>query len=77
MKKFRVYGSAFVSVSIEVDAETAEEAKELAEIEFSGLSGYAGNGGTGKLVGTSEPNEWVEASDGEPEWDFVEEVSNG
>lgn len=67
--KFRVYGTIAISVTVEIEAEDADEAIERAYEEFGGLTGYAGNGGPGKLVGTSQRNVTLDP-DGEP--DFTE-----
>ena len=74
MAKFRVYGNVYVCVCIEVEADDIDDAKEVADNQFHGLDGYAGNGGVGKLVGTSQDNEWVEVTEGPPDWDYVEAV---
>jgi hypothetical protein len=63
MKTWKVYGTVPISVTVTVEAETAEEAIEAAYDEFDGLTQYAGNGGFGKLVGTSSPNVSLEALD--------------
>lgn len=68
--KFRVLGETTAFVSIEVEAETAEEAIDVACQELDCLTSYAGNGGIDKLIGVSmrkasvcadDPIEWKEA----------------
>lgn len=53
MKTYIVKGTAFVAVSIEVEAENEEEAMEIAYDIQNDLDSFCGNGGTDKLVGTS------------------------
>lgn len=74
MKKWKVYGTARVGVTVTVEAETAEEAIDAAYDEFNGLTGYAGNGGTGKLVGTSSSNVSLDANGGETEFTEADEA---
>lgn len=76
MKKYRVFGSATVTCSMVVEAESGQDAMEKADIEFGGLTNYAGMGSCNCLVGvlTSEDERCVFA-DGEVEFDDYEAVS--
>jgi hypothetical protein len=60
MPRFLVRVPYCVWVSIEVDADDAEQAQEAAW-DHVGLRGFCGNGGTNKLVGVSGENVSVEA----------------
>jgi len=73
--KFRVYGFVPVGITVEVDAEDESEAIDMAYESFGGLHGYAGNGGTGKLIGTSDRNVFLD-SDGEVEFTEAERATS-
>ena len=51
MSKWLVYGTAYVGVQIEVEAEDKESAIEEASDQLDDLISYCGNGGMDKLVG--------------------------
>ena len=51
MSKWLVYGTAYVAVQIEVEAEDKESAIEEASNQLDDLDSYCGNGGMDKLVG--------------------------
>lgn len=74
MKKYTVHGKFEGSVSIEVEAKSAEDAFEKAYEEFGGISGYVGNGGIDKVVGVSGRNESIDCDYAEVEWKRPEEV---
>lgn len=69
MAKYRVYGTATVSVYVEIDATSPEEAINLAYNECDGLTSFAGNGGMDKMVGVYGSNVSIEA---EGEVDYTE-----
>lgn len=68
MKKYDVYGTVPIVVTITVEANSGEEAIEIAARKFQGVRGYVGNGGLDKLIGVDGTNESIEV-DGEPEFD--------
>ena len=72
-RKYRVKGRVSVDVTIEVEADSAEEALEVANDELCGLNQYVGNGGMDKLIGVDGDNESVDAP-GEIEWTDAEEL---
>lgn len=72
-KKYRVFGNTNVTVSIIVEADSAEDAIEKAPDNFGGICSYAGNGGVDKLIGVSRGVESIEA-DGDVKFDDAEEV---
>lgn len=51
MKRYTVYGSVTIGVTMTVEASSEDEAIEVAERDWPGLSNYCGNGGTNQLVG--------------------------
>lgn len=63
MKKYRVYGTATVTVTKEVWANDEDEALEKAYDALPYLTAYCGNGGGDKLIGVEGYNETVEAFD--------------
>ena len=63
MKKYRVYGTATVTVTKEVWANDEDEALEKAYDALPCLTAYCGNGGYDKLIGVEEDNETVETFD--------------
>jgi len=74
MKKYKVYGTVTVGVSIEIEADSEEDAIEQAGYELDDLDAYCGNSGTDKLIGVSGSDESV-WSDGGIEWQEAEEIS--
>lgn len=63
MKKYRVYGTATVTVTKEVWANNEDEALEKAYDALPYLIAYCGNGGGDKLIGVEGYDETVEAFD--------------
>ena len=63
MKKYRVYGTATVTVTKEVWANDEDEALEKAYDALPYLIAYCGNGGGDKLIGVEGYDETVEAFD--------------
>ena len=72
MKKWNVYGSASIGVTMSVEAETKEEAMQKAYEEFPGLTNFAGNGGTDRLVGVYDGECSLDAGYAEPEFESAE-----
>ncbi len=61
--KYRVDMVYALNVTVEIEADDKDDAVELA-IDKAYITAYAGNGGSsGKLVGTSDPDVYVEAGD--------------
>lgn len=71
MTKYRVYGTAVVTVTKEVWANNEDEAKEKAFDKLPSLTGYCGNGGWDKLVGVDDDDATVETNE-DIEYDDVE-----
>ena len=72
--RYKVTGKITVEVTIEVEADSADEALEVAYDKRSSLTHYAGNYGSGdKLIGVDGANETVSADD-EIEWTEAEEL---
>lgn len=63
MKKYKVYGTATVTVTKEVWANDEDEAIEKAYSALPCLTAYCGNGGDDKMVGVEEDGESVEVFD--------------
>lgn len=75
MKKYRVYGTATVTVTKEVWANNEDEALEKAYDALPCLTAYCGNGGYDKLIGVEEDDETVETFD-DIEYNDVEELED-
>lgn len=84
MAKFRVYGTAEVTVAIELEIDDEElvgldegdiedYVLDRAYDEFGGIDNYVGNGGYDKLIGVRGSNESIEISS-DVEFNAVEEV---
>lgn len=73
--KYRVYGSATLTCSMIVEANSEDEAIEVANEEFGGLTNYAGMGSCDCLVGvlTNEDERSIYA-DGEADFNYAEEI---
>lgn len=73
--KYRVYGSAILTCSMIVEANSEDEAIEVANEEFGGLTNYAGMGSCDCLVGvlTNEDERSIYA-DGEADFNYAEEI---
>lgn len=75
VKKYRVFGTAVVTICIDVSAPnelTEEEIYRLAKKRFRGIHSYAGNGGDDKLVGVEGESERIFADEPPVFDDFAE-----
>lgn len=70
MKKWTVYGTGYVAVTCEVEANSEAEAIAAAEDKFPDLVNFAGNGGYDYLVGTDDED--VHLDGGGVEYDSAE-----
>lgn len=61
--KYTVIGSTRVTVSMDVEANSAAEAIEKANNEFGGIIAYVGNGGCDKLIGVAGETETIASYD--------------
>lgn len=75
MKKYSVRGTAVVTVTKEVWANSEDEAYDKAQNQLDSLTEYCGNGGYDKLVGVDGDGESVACYDSIC-YDDIEEIEN-